>query len=160
MQQSLPTLRIARIIAGALALGPVMFWAVAWVAVGSTGGPIGGAGVPAAWVRWIWIGVALPALAAGFLFRGRAVARIEADRRLTLDRAGAKEALGRVFTQLIVAWALFEGPAMMSGVFYLLTARPEFITAGAAVLLAGMVASFPRREWFEPYERVLARAGE
>lgn len=158
-RSSQPRLLVARIIAGSLFGGPVLLWIVGWWLLSATrgGDPLSAGGLGAV-ALWIWAGVALPAFVAGFVFRHRALAVVEAEARSggpVDDPRLAADALKRIQTSLLVAWALFEGPALLSGVLFLLDGDPVLVLGGAALLVLGFAATFPRRAWYEPFERVL-----
>lgn len=149
----------ARIIAGAITAGPVMLWIVAWVLVrqGSGGGFLDEVPWEPQTVTYGWWGITLPLFLLGLYFRRRAVA-VATGTRVGDDADAAAHALNAIFSQLVVAWALFEGPALLSGVVYLLLADADVMAAGAVVLGVGMYMSFPREAWFEPFQRALERA--
>lgn len=151
-------LRTARLIASALTAGPVLFWIVAWVMVGRFGQGIvpPESSLTPSVAGWIWLGVALPALVVGFIIRQQAVDLVEQSRGVG-DSKTAVEVLGKLQAKLLVAWALFEGAALVSGVFFLLFAVADFVWGGVAVLGLGMFMSFPRREWYEPFEMIADR---
>lgn len=50
-------------------------------------------------------------------------------------------------TNLVIAWILLEGPALLSVVFIFLTMEQALWTA-VPLYLAGVILTFPRAEWF------------
>lgn len=143
-----PGLRSARVIAAALAGGVVMFWIIAWVVL-TGGGRVGLSpeAVPSETALWIWAAAALAGLAGALIFRGRALAAGGTASRADRGPLSPKEA-GSVQTNLIIAWALLEGPALLSAVFFSLLAEPGILWPGIAVFALGMALTFPRAEWF------------
>lgn len=142
-------LRTARILAGSLASGPVILWVVAWVITGGGSRPVGGEPtLPRALGFWIWAVVALGGYAAAIVLRQKALDRVELRRRAE-PGAGRETGAGDAHTYLLVAWALLEGPAILSGVFYLLIASNPLILAAVPIHAIGVLMTFPRREWYE-----------
>lgn len=153
-----PSLNTARIIAGSLIGGPVLFWIVSWVLVEQRGGSAMPPESPLTpmLARWIWLALAVPCFTGGYAFWRKALTAVERSRGIR-DAEAANKALGEIQTWLVIAWSLFEGPALLSGVFFFLLASTDILWSGAALFGAGMFMSFPRREWFEPLERVRER---
>lgn len=133
-QATQPTLQSARIIALSLASGVFLFWGVGWVL--TSGGQVGTApdSLPAGLAFWIWAAIALPGFVMALVFRSRA----------QQSSGGASE----VQKNLIIAWALLEGPALASGVFFLLLAAQPILLAAVPTYLLGVVLTFPRAAWF------------
>ena len=131
-------LQLARVLALALVTGPVILWAIGWVLTDGGTTSIAGADAPLTpfMALGIWAAVALPAFVSALWARRRA-----------MDRAVAGEET-RVLPLLIVAWALLEGAAILSGVFFLLVGDPRIVTLGVLVLVFGVVLTFPRPSWF------------
>lgn len=151
--------RTARIIASALTAGPALFWVVAWLMVEQFGQGIlpPGSLLTPGLAAWIWLGIALPAFVVGVIIRQQVVDLVENSRGVG-DSKAAVEVLGELQAKLLVAWALFEGTALLSGVFFLLFAVADFVWGGVVVLGIGMFMSFPRREWYDPFELTADRA--
>jgi hypothetical protein len=102
----------ARIIHGALMLGVVMFWLVAWFVAGRTALPVDA--LPDRRVLYI----ALALVSAG-LFGG---AMFTANRLVPPPRGSSQDEWWRVnLGKAIVIWALAEAPALLGTVVYLLT---------------------------------------
>jgi hypothetical protein len=152
-----PGLRSARLIAIVLSAGVVMFWIIAWVVLteGGRGGMAPGA-ISRELALWIWGATALAGLAAAMLFRGRALDVAGTASRAEPAPLSAEEA-GAVQTNLIIAWALLEGPALLSAVFFSMLADAQILWLGAAVFAGGMALTFPRAKWFPAHE--VSRAG-
>lgn len=131
-------IQTARILAAALMTGPFMLWAIGWFL--TSGGattmngqdPVFSPGV--AFIAW--------AIVAAGAFASSLFAR-----RSALGRVGAGEKSG-MFSLLIVSWALLEGSAILSGVFFLLVGLADLVYWGAATLAFGMYLTFPREAWF------------
>ncbi len=107
-------LQLARVLALALVTGPVILWAIGWVLTDGGTTSIAGADAPLTpfMALGIWAAVALPAFVSALWARRRA-----------MDRAVAGEET-RVLPLLIVAWALLEGAAILSGVFFCSSVTP------------------------------------
>ena len=102
----------ARIIHGALMLGVVMFWLVAWFVASRTALPVDA--LPDRRVLYI----ALVLVSAG-LFSG---AMFTANRLVPPARGASQDEWWRVnLGKAIIIWALAEGPALLGTVAYLLT---------------------------------------
>lgn len=147
MQQRLqPSLRTARIIAGALPGGVVLFWIVGWVITG--GGQAGTVleALSPEQAFWLWVVAALVGFSGALFFRNRALRVVEGFAR---DGEGpAIEMVGAVQTNLIIAWTLLEGPALLSGVFFVLLAMKQVLWIAVPLYLVGVILTFPRVEWF------------
>ncbi|MEX2528675.1 MAG: hypothetical protein WEA09_13665 [Gemmatimonadota bacterium] len=125
----------ARVLAGALMSSPILLWVAGWVLTeGGTRPMLEPGSLSPSLAFVIWAAVALPAFAAALALRSRAEALAKRP--------------GRALTYLLVAWALLEGSALLSGVFFVLLAIPRFIWTGALVFLLGMAFTFPRADWF------------
>ncbi len=144
MDQSQAALRTARLIAAALPTGVVLFWIVGWVVTkrGTLGvAPQALAHDPA---LWIWSAAALAGFVGALFFRGRAVQVAEAAAGRPPSPATALQVQGN----LIIAWALLEAPALLSGVFFILLATTPILWGAVPVYLVGVAVTFPRTEWF------------
>ncbi len=144
MDQARASLRTARVIAGALPTGVVLFWIVGWIV--TKGGTVGVA--PEALdhdpALWLWSAAALAGFAGALFFRGRALQVVEAAAGRPPSPATAAQVQGN----LLVAWALLELPALLSGVFFLLLATSSILWGAVPVYLIGVAVTFPRPEWF------------
>ena len=140
-------LRQARLVIGALVVGPILFWAVTWfLNHGVERGPRPSNLSPST-ALLIWTVLAVGTFAGALVFRGRALEIVEAARR-----SGNREAVfarsPEVQTFLVIAMALIEGQALFAGVMYFLLGEPEFVLYSAPLLLVGTALIFPRAEWF------------
>lgn len=146
MQQTVQqTLRSARAIAGSLAAGVVLFWIVAWM---STRG-VQPESVPESSLlehaSWLWLVVAFLGFSGALFFRNRALRVVEDFLR---DGEGpTNEMVVAVQRNLSIAWMLLEGPALLSGVLYLI-AMIQVLSIAAPLYFIGFVLTFPRAEWF------------
>ena len=138
----------ARILAVALAAGPVLMWIISWFVLRASGGglasdaPLTPGAAMSAWgiAAVLGFGVAL-------LLRSRA----QEAAREALGASGVEEAApaqDRVQVLLVLAWALLEAPAVLAGAFYLMLGDTDLIVAAAPVLAFGVLLTFPRPEWF------------
>jgi hypothetical protein len=110
----------------------VAFWGVAWfITRGGAGGTAPDALAPATALA-IWAVTALSGFVVALLLRRRAI-----------------ETEGGVHANLVVAWALLEGPALLAGAFLLVLGDTRLLWAAAPVYLVGFVLTFPRAAWFE-----------
>ncbi|HSJ27933.1 MAG TPA: hypothetical protein VLB67_06955 [Acidimicrobiia bacterium] len=142
-------LRTARIIAGSLAAGPVILWVVAWVVTGGGNRPVGGDPTLSPGLGfWIWAVVALVGYAAALVLRQKALDRVERRHRSEVG-AGPDTGSSDVHTYLLVAWALLEGPAILSGVLYLLIASNRLLLTAVPIHAIGVLMTFPRPEWYD-----------
>lgn len=136
-------LRNARVIALALPVGVVLFWAIAWFLT-----KYGQQGLSPGLLRadiatWVWAAAALAGFLGAYLFLGRALQG--SDDTAAGPVAGSAS---RVLTNLIVGWALLEAQALLAGVLFLLLATNGLLLAAACVYLLGMELTFPRAQWF------------
>ncbi len=144
MAQANAALRTARIIAAALPVGVVFFWIVGWVVTKG-----GSAGVAPGALRgdvatWIWAVAAGAGFIGALAFRSRALQAGDAPP----GESPAPATLGQTQTNLIIAWALLEAPALLGGVLFLLLAIRSILWAAATVYLVGVMLTFPRADWF------------
>ncbi len=144
MDQAKAALRMARIIAASLPTGVALFWAVAWVVTKSGSVGVAPQALGADPALWLWSAVALAGFAGALLFRGRASEIAER----AASRPWSAQSAAQVQTNLLVAWALLEAPALLSGVFFLLLATPRLLWGAVPVYLLGVAVTFPRPEWF------------
>ena len=80
------------------------------------------------------------------VFRGRAASVAE-----SAGRSGAAldmEGRSRVTTNVIVAAALLEAPALFAGVMQFVSGHVALIPYAALVYLVGVALTFPRAEWY------------
>jgi hypothetical protein len=141
-------LRVPRIVAGACAAGVTVVWVVGWIlTAGGRAGLAGSAALPAEFGLGIWAATALAGVAGALFLRSRTV-QLRAGARDAGVPALSDESLVRAQAGLIVAAALLEGPALVSGIFFLLIGARLILWAGVAVYLVGLVMTYPRAEWF------------
>lgn len=152
-----PNVQTARIIASSLAGGVALFWVVVWVMTAGGAQGISPGALPSDLAFWIWGGVAVAGFVGALVFRGRALRLVERARaaRGRPTSAGA----GAVQSNLLIAWALLEGPALLSAVFFMLLGAQQILWAAVAVYLLGVIVTFPRAEWFGGDEGRGARSG-
>jgi len=139
------TLLTARIIAGAIAGSVALFLAVALVVTGGGRNPVAPAALPTMVALVCWAVVAVPGMAGALFFRERAVRTSEMG--LSDDDAGAGAA-ARVQTNLVIAWSLLEGPALLGIVFFFMIGPSVLARMSAAVFAVGMLITWPRAERF------------
>jgi hypothetical protein len=128
---------VPRMIALAMIMGVVALWGVAWYVTG--GGAEGLADDPGESLnlfRGAWAVFALGGLVAALVFRNRGI------------EAARGEDAPPLPAHFIIAWAMLEGPALMSAVFFLLFGDVVLLWAGAMIFSLGMAVTFPREEWF------------
>ncbi len=148
------SLRIARLICGALMLGVVAFWVILFVLNAGEGGFASGLNIDPRVMLAVVIVVALSAFAAALVFRSRALSPDPgASRR---DPAAIHPDASRLQSNLIISWALLEGQALIAGVFFLLTGAANLLIISALVFLIGFAVTFPRSEWYERTQRTSA----
>lgn len=124
--------QVARVIAASLGFGVAAFWGVAWFITGSRGGGTAPNALTPEAALAIWAATALSGFVVAMLMRRRAIE----------NRDGVQ-------ANLVVAWALLEGPALLGGAFFLVLADARLLWAAAPVYLVGFVLTFPRAAWFE-----------
>lgn len=147
-QTTVEPIRMARILATALAMGVLGFYLVAWFVTAGGTRPmapdmLGGNHDLA---LWIWAAIALGGFAGALMFRGRALAPTE--RHGALGATQAVTPAGLVQTNLLVAWAMLEGPALFAGVIFLMLGSVRILWLAAIVYFIGFAITFPRAEWF------------
>lgn len=142
---------MTRIIIASMALSIAVF---ATVAVAVRRGGFGGdetvtelAGLSGLAVVWALLALGSGA-AAVFIWRN-AADRVAAARRGRTNALGSEWLVGR----LTMAAALFEGPALMGVVAFLLEGGVIVLVGASAVGLAGLALIFPSADWFHPLER-------
>ncbi len=138
-------LRVSRILAISLLLGVLLFAGVVYVVTGS-GSPIDGSEGDWQFLVKPWYGVAAILVAGWYVVWRKATCHTDspASRPVT----GGPE---RVIRLLIVAWAMLEGAALLGVTVALLTGQRSMLVAAVVLMLAGMVFSFPRAEWFASF---------
>jgi hypothetical protein len=148
------SLRVARIVHGAISAGVVVFLAVIWL-IRRGGAPP----QPEAERTLLLVGVvlALSSVVASFVVPGLA-ARAATQRLASRDDASEDQAqiAGAFLTQGIVGWALVEGPALFFGVVALISGSRTAMGAMLG-LLALLVARAPGREGFDRFVRETGR---
>ena len=142
---STPNIQTARIICGALMGGVVLFWAVAFAVSAGQGL---GAELPldSTVLLAIVLAISLGAFGAAFVFRSKAVRAATGTARSN-SQASTADSSG-VLTNLIIAWALLEGQALMAGVLFMLTGNATYLIIPALVFIIGFAVTFPRPDWF------------
>jgi hypothetical protein len=142
-----PPQRMSLLIWASLLSGVLFFVAFAWFVTdgGASAEPeslLGSVQLDLA----VWGMLAVGGFFGSLHFRRQGVEAVEAARRegATYDDLP----LGTLQTQLIVAWALLEGPALFGGVIFMVTGNTTLLAAALGVFLAGMIAAAPRRDWF------------
>ena len=145
---------VSRIVAAALPTGVVLFWVVGWILTRPEGGLAPEALSPDL-ALILWAAVAMGGFAAALAFRARALEATRALRRSSSGLSGVSgaatvaPAVARgVQTNLVIAWALLEAPALLSGVLLLLTGATQILLLAVPLYLVGVALTFPRREWF------------
>lgn len=132
-------LQAARVMAMSLLGGVMAIWVVCWMMTASRGeGLAAGAGLSPRLAFWIWAAVAVSGLAGALAFKSRAL------------RVSRRADFGQVQTNLLVAWALVESPAVLGAVIFLLLADAQILITALPVYLLGFAATFPRAAWFRP----------
>jgi hypothetical protein len=127
-----PPLTTARIITASMAMGVIGFWVVGYV-VAASREPATAATFSEGSALGIWASLAIAGFFGAMFFRRRAI-----------DSGNPPV----VQTNLLIAHALLEGPALLSGVLLLLTGSERVLYAAAPVYLIGLALVFPRAEWF------------
>ena len=146
---------VTRLIAGGLVAGVGVFWAVAWVM--TEGGTVGMTpdALPGLTPLLIWAVVVVPGFGGALHFRNRAAAGagrhpstpVGGTRRQSAPQATpgtAQAAQGNT----IVAHAMLEGPALLGGVLFMLSAAAPLTWIVLPVYALGALLAWPRPEWF------------
>lgn len=137
----------ARIVVAALIGGVVLFWVVGLVLDTRLDfDPPPGSGMTPRLALIIWAVLAAGTLPIALLFRNRAAGRADA-----WWRSGAVPTpteLAEVTTNVILAAALLEAPALFAGAMLVVLGEPVLVLYAAIVFVAGMALVFPRAEWF------------
>ena len=141
--------RVTRLIAAALGAGVGLFWAVAWVM--TDGGKVGMTpdALPGLTPLLIWAVFALPAFGGALHFRHRAAAgaRRRSGTEATprdITPGGPQAAQGNT----IVAHAMLEGPALLGGALFMLSAAAPLTWVVLPVYALGFLLAWPHAEWF------------
>lgn len=149
-----PNIQTARVICGALMIGVVVLWAFAFVMSAGQGGFGSGEILDPLVTLAIVLAIALSSFGAALFFRGRALAAVS-------PASGSSEAAGpargkaaiQLLRNLIIAWALLEGQALVAGVLFLITGEASLLIISALVFVLGFSFTFPKAEWFERAQR-------
>lgn len=128
-------------------LGVVALWAVAFVVTDGMGGLDPGPIPDPTALLAVVIAVALSAFAAALFFRSRALRTVPNTSRR--DSATTRGDTSNVQTNLLIAWALLEGQALLAGVFFMLTEAESLLIVSVLVFAIGFALTFPRADWFE-----------
>src|SRR5690554_5287365 len=143
-QRPTPELLRARVIYMAMIFGVVLMWIVIFVVL--SGMNESESILDGTIALLLVIVISLGAFAAALFFRSRAAAA--AGTAGSAPNQSQKD-VSAVYTNLIVAWALLEGPALMAAVLFMLTNTTAVLLVGAVVFLTGYWMTFPKAEWFE-----------
>jgi hypothetical protein len=146
---------VTRLIAGGLVAGVGVFWAVAWVM--TDGGTVGMTpdALPGLTPLLVWAVVAVPGFGGALHFRNRAAAA--AARHPSTPTKGTPRELAPPVTpgtpqaaqgNTIVAHAMLEGPALLGGVLFILSAAATLTWVVLPLYALGALLAWPRREWF------------
>lgn len=141
-----PRFTTARIIAASLAGGVALFWILGWVLTGGGTEGFTPEVLPQDIAFWISFGALVVGFAAALTFRNRAVSLVWGPGR-NAGASGTPDG-GAVQTNLIISWAMLEGPALLCGVLFLLVADHRILWIATPVHALGVVLTFPRAEWF------------
>lgn len=148
-------LHVARVVAGALAGGVLVYAGVAWYLVRSGSMEPLGPG-PAEIVKQIWIVVMFACVIGWMVLWGRAkhAAASAAAHVEIVEETEGPEGLLRI---LIGSYALLEAVGLLGVTTFLLTGSLSALVPALAIVLIGIGLSFPRDEWFEPFRRLEGR---
>lgn len=149
MQQTpTPDLRIGRLICGALMAGVLIFWSVAILLTDAGRNPLSQEfPVDPLLLTAVALLAGLGALAVALRFRSRALAAILKNYR-RYGESPSSQNLANLQTNLIIAWALVEGIALVLGVLFLIAGVDSLVIIAAVVFVAGFTATFPRADWY------------
>ena len=147
MERAQSPYAVSRVVAGALPAGVVALWVVGWILTGGGREGMSPEALPPTLALWGWAAVAMGGFAGALAFRGRALHEARALRGQAAEEA-RPEVARRVLTSLIVAWALLEGPALLSGILFVLLGAAQILVLAVPFYLVGVALTFPRREWF------------
>lgn len=140
--------KTAQTIALAIGSGVAIMWIAILVITGG-GSAAGAAESPLSLevALGIWAVIAAGTAAGLVFFRKRATAPITRSRKR--GRGGiSTEETGQVQTNLVIALALAEAPALLAAVLFFLVEAYPLMWAPLAVFLLEYVYVFPRAEWF------------
>ncbi len=93
----------------------------------------------------VWLAVALTAIVAAILFWRARVAPLIEGQATPAERTTRA---GEVQTNVIITWALLEGPALMAIVIYFLYDHVMAGLLGVILIWVGLALTWPQREWF------------
>lgn len=148
-------LQVARVIAGVLTGGVLLYAVVAWFLVrnGSVAPLEPGA---AEIVKQVWIVVMFACVIGWMVLWGRArhAAASAAAHVEVVEETEGPDGLLRI---LIEGYALLEVVGLLGVTTFLLTGNVSALVPALAIVLIGTALSFPRAEWFEPFRRLKAR---
>lgn len=143
--QALLTLRI---IGGSLGLGVTLFAFVAWFLhqQGPTGDPATRPPGDPNLMFNIMLATAVAAVLTAIAFWRARVTPL-------IDRADPEhdwfERFARIQTQIIIVWALIEGPALFAVVLYYLHDMAIAGVLGVIMIWTGLALTWPKREWLD-----------
>ena len=156
-QQPHANLLTARIICGALIFSVAMLWLLAIVLTDRGRSPMDPTfPLDSTTLTGLAQAVGVGALVAALFFRRRARAGAigSADPE---HPSPSYDDLSRLQTNLIIAWALLEGAAMILAVFYMLTGVSTLPVTAAVIVAIGFGLTFPRAAWYPESERPILR---
>lgn len=148
-------LHVARVVAGALTGGVLIYAGVAWYLVRSGAmAPLGHG--PAELVKQVWIVIMFACVIGWMVLWGRArhAAASAAAHVEVVEETEGPEGLLRI---LIGGYALLEAVGLLGVTTYLLTGSLSALIPALAIVLLGIGLSYPRAEWFDPFRRLEAR---
>ena len=123
------------IIVTSMIMGQLIFAAVAWFLY-SSGARTGEEPIRALLIAWL--ALAIGGIGAALFLRGR-LANVDPHAQVNPPQ---------VQTQIIIMWALLEGPGLLGIVIYFLEGNSNMLYAALGFVIASAIFFFPRREWF------------
>ena len=131
--------------------GVVVLWGFAFVLSAGQGGFGSEEMLDPLVILAIVLVIALSSFGAALFFRARALSAVSP----ASDAAGPAQdkAATQLLTNLIIAWALLEGQALVAGVLFLMTGEASLLIISALVFALGFAFTFPKAEWFERAQR-------
>lgn len=135
---------VAKIIYLSLVGGVLVFAVVAGVATEWGARGVRGAAPPI--FPWVWAALAVGTFPVVLLFRGRARKAAGLDARRTVAERTVDPL--QVQTNLVISWALIEGPALFGVVTFFLFGRVDVLAYALAVAAVGWGLTFPSTEYF------------
>lgn len=99
----------------------------------------------------LWVAAAIGAMA-GWWTLWRRAAGLAAEPRARSEIDAGRLHAGLVVQRLVAGYALLEGQLMVALVVSLLGGTPMLLVPSLTLFAIGILLSFPRREWFAPFE--------